>query len=209
LATEAAKKINANTLLVRTGALYHDIGKLTNPILFVENQVNYNPLMNLPFEKAAEVVINHVAEGVRLAEKHGLPRQIIDFIKTHHGKRKASYFYNSYNNQFPNQPINEAKFTYPGPLPNTKETAILMMADAVEASSRSLKEHTEEEIDNLVDSIIDAQIAEGSFKNAPITFKNIETVKGVFKAKLKNIYHSRISYPELKKTSNNEETNQA
>jgi putative nucleotidyltransferase with HDIG domain len=209
LATEAAKKINANTLLVRTGALYHDIGKLTNPILFVENQVNYNPLMNLPFEKAAEVVINHVAEGVRLAEKHGLPRQIIDFIKTHHGKRKASYFYNSYKNQFPNQPINEAKFTYPGPLPNTKETAILMMADAVEASSRSLKEHTEEEIDNLVDSIIDAQIAEGSFKNAPITFKNIETVKGVFKAKLKNIYHSRISYPELKKTSNNEETNQA
>lgn len=204
LATEAAKKINANTLLVRTGALYHDIGKMTNPILFVENQVGTNPLMNLPFEDAAQVVIGHVAEGVRLSEKYNLPQQIVDFIKTHHGQSKARFFYNSFKNQFPDKPIDESKFTYPGPLPNTKETAILMMADAVEASSRSLKEHTEEEIDQLVDTIINGQIAEGSFKNAPITFKNIETVKEVFKEKLKNIYHSRISYPKLKQDTKNE-----
>ena len=200
LATEAAKSINANVLLTRTGALYHDLGKMGKPMFFTENQTaNNNPLAQKDFEDAAQIIISHVADGVKIAEKNNLPSQIIDFIRTHHGKSKTRFFYNSFKNKYPDKEINEEAFSYKGPLPNTKELAIVMMADAVEATSKSLAEHSEESIDNLVEKIIDNQIAEGAFKDAPITFRHIETVKNVLKNKLKNIYHVRISYPELKK----------
>ena len=200
LATEAAAKINANSLLIRTGALYHDIGKMTNPMYFIENQTGkMNPLLQLEYDKAAQIVINHVPEGVKIAQKNNLPKAIIDFIQTHHAQSKAKYFYNSFKNKYPDEPIDEQVFTYPGPKPFSREMAILMMADAVEAASRSLPEYTEEAIDKMVGNIIDGQIAEGSFKNAPITFQHIEIIKNLFKQKLKNIYHNRIDYPELNK----------
>lgn len=201
LATEAAKKIGANSLLVRTGALYHDIGKMKNPSYFTENQMGgHNPLYDMSFEEAARVIINHVKDGVEIAKKNHLPEQIIHFIVTHHGKSKTRYFYNSFVNANPDLLPNESAYTYPGPLPNSKETAILMMADAVEARSRSLNVYTEETINHAVEEMINAQIADGQFKDAPISFRDVETVKAVFKEKIKNIYHSRISYPELKKT---------
>jgi putative nucleotidyltransferase with HDIG domain len=204
LATEAAAKINANSLLVRVGALYHDIGKMTNPMYFIENQGGrINPLSTLEYDEAAKIIIDHVAEGVKIAQKHNLPQQVIDFIQTHHAQSKAKYFYNSFKNQHPDAPIDEKAFTYPGPKPSSKEMAILMMADAVEAASRSLPEYTEASIDKMVESIIDGQITEGSFKNVPITFQHIEKIKQLFKTKLKNMYHSRINYPELK-TENKE-----
>lgn len=200
LATEAAKKIGANSLLVRTGALYHDIGKMKNPQYFIENQMGgHNPLADMEFEKAAELVIKHVSDGVEIAKKSHLPEQIINFITTHHGKSITKYFYNSYVNANPDTVPNTAAYTYPGPLPNSKETAILMMADAVEARSRTLGVYTEESINDAVEQMIDAQIADGQFKDAPISFRDVETVKSVFKLKIKNIYHSRIVYPELKK----------
>ena len=138
-------------------------------------------------------------DGVKIAEKAMLPKAIIDFIRTHHGRGKAKYFYNSFKNQYPDREIDEEAFTYPGPNPFSKETAVLMMADSVEAASRSLKEHTEENIRALVDKIIDGQIADGLMRNAPLTFKDVETVKNVFVEKLKIMYHTRISYPDLKK----------
>lgn len=199
LAAEAANKIGANSQLVRTGALYHDIGKMENPVFFTENQSGVNPHKSLNHEQSAQVVIGHVTDGIKLADKYNLPKVIKDFIVTHHGAGKTKYFYISYKNEHPNEEINEDKFTYPGPNPSSKETALLMMADAVEAASRSLSEYTEESISNLVDKIIDSQVAEGYFKNCPITFKDIETIKSVFKEKLKTMYHTRISYPELKK----------
>ncbi len=200
LASAAASKINANAQLVRTGAMYHDIGKMSDPIYFTENQSGgINPHTNLSYIESAQKVINHVTEGVKIAEKASLPKEIIDFIRTHHGLGKAKYFYNSYRNKYPNQPVNEALFTYPGPNPFSKETAVVMMADAVEAASRSLKEHTEEGITDLVNRIIDGQIADKLLKNAPLTFRDVETIKKVFIEKLKIIYHTRISYPDLKK----------
>lgn len=198
LATEAAKKIGANSLLVRTGALYHDIGKMKNPDLFVENQLGgKNRLLDMDYEAAARLIIKHVSDGVEIAKKSHLPEQIIHFITTHHGISKTKYFYNSYINDNPDKIPNDEAFTYTGPLPDSKETAILMMADAVEARSRSLKNYTEDSIDQMVDSMIDSQIADGQFKNAPISFRDVETVKDVFKNKIKNMYHSRIVYPEL------------
>ena len=199
LAAEAAGKINANAQLVRTGALYHDVGKMTNPVFFTENQNNVNPHNQLSFDESARIVISHVSEGVKIAEKYNLPEAIIDFIRTHHGKGKAKYFYNSFKNQYPDRKIDESVFTYPGPNPFSKETAVLMMADSVEAASRSLKEHSEEEIQALVNKIIDGQMADGLLKNAPLTYKDVETVKQVFIDKLKMMYHTRISYPDLKK----------
>jgi len=200
LATEAAKRINANSLLVRTGALYHDIGKMKHPEYFIENQlVDKNPLTDIDFEEASRIVINHVTDGVEIAKKNHLPEQIINFIGTHHGFCKTKYFYNSYINANPDKKPDDAIFTYPGPLPNNKETAILMMADAVEARSRSLGIYTNESITEMVETMIDSQIAEGQFKDAPITFQDVETVKAVFIEKIKSFYHSRIVYPELKK----------
>lgn len=210
LATEAAKKINANSLLVRTGALYHDIGKMKNPQMFTENQQGgKNPLLEMDLEAAVAVIIGHVEEGVRIARKKGLPDTIINFIQTHHGNSKVRYFYNTFVNKNPGVTPNEAAFCYPGPLPNTKETAILMMADAVEACSRSLKEYTEESIDKMVENMINMQISDGMFKDTPITFHDVEIVKSVFKEKIKNIFHHRITYPEIKKQAENNVTGDA
>ena len=199
LAAAAANKVGASSLLVRTGAMYHDIGKLENPSFFTENQGGTNPHACLPYEKSAGIIINHVHDGLRLADKFHLPEAIKDFIRTHHGLSKAKYFYISYLNEHPGEEVDEAMFTYPGPNPHSMETAILMMADAVEAASRSLPEYTEESIANLVGRIIDGQVAEGYFKECPITFKDITDIKNVFKEKLRTIYHTRITYPALKK----------
>jgi hypothetical protein len=199
LAAEAAYRIGAKSQLVRTGALYHDIGKMENPAFFTENQSGgLNPHKNLSYEQSAQVVISHVTDGLKLAEKHNLPAVIKDFISTHHGRGKTKFFYISWKNEHPGEEPDEALFTYPGPNPFTKETAILMMADSVEAASRSLTEYTEETIGQLVDKIIDSQVDEGYFKECPITFKDIAVVKAVFKEKLKIIYHTRVKYPELK-----------
>ena len=199
LAAEAANRIGANSQLVRTGALYHDIGKMENPVFFTENQSGVNPHKNLSYEQSAHVVISHVTDGLRLAEKYNLPQVIRDFITTHHGLGKTKYFYISWKNEHPGQEPDEQLFSYPGPNPFTQEQAILMMADSVEAASRSLPEYTEESIGALVEKIIDSQVSEGYFRNCPITFQDIATVKAVFKEKLKTIYHTRVSYPELKK----------
>ena len=199
IASEAAAKIGANAQLVRTGAMYHDIGKMCNPIFFTENQNQQNPHDGLSFEESAQMVISHVTEGVKIAEKASLPKEIIDFIRTHHGRGKAKYFYNSFKNKYPDREVNEELFTYPGPNPFSKETAIVMMADSVEAASRSLKEHTVEGIQQLVNKIIETQIADGLLKNAPLTFRDVESIKQVFIEKLKIMYHTRISYPDLKK----------
>jgi len=200
LAAEAAIRVGGKSQLVRTGALYHDIGKMENPAFFTENQSGVNPHKSLSYEQSAQVVISHVSDGLKLAEKNNLPKVIKDFISTHHGTGKTKYFYVTYKNENPDKDIDEDVFTYPGPNPFSKETAILMMADSVEAASRSLPEYTEESINNLVDKIIDSQVEEGFFKYCPITFKDIATVKLVFKEKLRTVYHTRISYPELKKT---------
>lgn len=200
LASAAAIKIGANSQLVRTGALYHDIGKMMNPAFFTENQSGgFNPHSKLSYEQSAKIVIDHVYDGLKLAEKHNIPTVVKDFIVTHHGLGKTKYFYISWMNEHPNEAPDDTIFTYPGPNPFTKETAILMMADSVEAASRSLPEYTEESISNLVERIIDAQVSEGYFKTCPITFRDLEDIKEVFKDKLKIIYHTRISYPELKK----------
>ncbi|MDR1738288.1 MAG: HDIG domain-containing protein [Candidatus Symbiothrix sp.] len=200
LGTAAAAKVNANPQLIRTGALYHDLGKMENPAYFTENAMpGNNPHDRLSFEESARVITKHVPDGVKIARHYGIPEAIIKFILTHHGTGKTRYFYNSFKNQHPDEPIDEEAFTYKGVNPDTKETAILMMADAVEASSRSLKEYTEESIRNLVNRIIDGQIAEGLLNNAPLTFQNISAIKNVFVEKLLSVYHSRISYPELNK----------
>lgn len=199
LATEAAKKIGANSLLVRTGALYHDIGKMNNPEYFVENQVGgNNPLLGMSYEEAAQKVIKHVNDGVAIAKKNSLPDQIIAFITTHHGKSKTKFFYNSFVNENPGVIPDEDKFTYPGPLPFSKETAILMMSDAVEARSRTLEVYSEKSISEMVDNMINCQIADGQLKDSPISFKDVETVKRVFSEKIQSMYHNRITYPELK-----------
>ncbi|MCK5823668.1 MAG: HDIG domain-containing protein [Bacteroidales bacterium] len=200
LAEEAIFKLGGNPLLVRTGALYHDIGKSFNPQYFIENQVaENNPHDKLSFEKSAQIIIEHVTKGVEIAKKNGLPHQIISFIETHHGTTKTKYFYRSFINKYPDKEVDVSKFTYPGPAPFTKETAVLMMADSVEAASRSLKIYTDETINELVDNIIDAQISEGQLDNVELTFKDITTIKNIFKNKIKNIYHTRIEYPEENK----------
>ena len=199
LAAEAANRIGAKSQLVRTGALYHDIGKMVSPAFFTENQSGVNPHKSLSYEQSAQVIISHVTEGLKLAEKHNLPKVIKDFINTHHGHGLTKYFYISYQNEHPNEEVDTEMFRYPGVDPFTKEQAILMMADSVEAASRSLPEYTEESIGSLVDKIIDTQVADGFFKECPITFKDIAMVKALFKEKLKTMYHTRITYPELKK----------
>ena len=199
LAAAAANKIGGKSQLVRTGALYHDIGKMVNPAFFTENQSGVNPHKSLSYEQSAQVIISHITDGLKLAEKHNLPKVIKDFISTHHGRGLTKYFYISYKNEHPDEEVDQEKFRYPGPNPFSKEQAVLMMADSVEAASRSLPEYTEESISTLVDKIIDTQVSEGYFKECPITFKDIATVKALFKEKLKTMYHTRISYPELRK----------
>lgn len=199
LAAEIANKIGAKAQLVRTGAMYHDIGKMKNPAFFTENQVGGNPLDKMPRIEAAQIVISHVTEGLRLADKYNLPNVIRDFINTHHGTGKARYFYISYKNEHPDEPVDDSLFTYPGTDPFTREQAILMMADTVEAASRSLPEYTEENISGLVNRLIDQQISDGFFKYCPITFHDIAVAKQVLTERLKSVYHTRTSYPELTK----------
>ena len=199
LAAEIARKIDAKSQLVRTGALYHDIGKIANPIYFTENQSGVNPHEKMGAIDSAQMIISHVTEGIKMAEKYDLPTVIRDFISTHHGQGKAKFFYVQYKNTHPNDDIDELLFTYPGPNPFTKEQAILMMADTVEAASRSLPDYTEKTIRELVNRLIDTQVAEGYFKECPITFRDISYAKTVLIEKLKTIYHTRLSYPELKK----------
>ena len=199
LCVAIANKIGANAQLVRTGALYHDIGKMANPAYFTENQAGVNPLEKMTRQEAAKVVISHVAEGLKLCDSYDIPKIIQDFITTHHGKGKTKYFLISYKNEHPDEEVDESKFTYPGPNPFTREQAILMMADTVEAASRSLQEYTPESISNLVNKLIDSQVNEGYFTDCPLTFRDITTAKQVLTERLKSIYHTRISYPELKK----------
>ncbi len=199
LAEEAVLKIGGNPLLVRTGALYHDIGKMKNPIYFTENQHgDTSPHKGLSYRESAKFIIEHVTEGIRLAKKHNLPKYLVDFIATHHGKGRTEYFYRSQVNENPNVEVNPADFTYPGPDPFTIEQVILMMADSCEAATKSLPKKTEENISEIVSAIIDSQKNAGHFNNAPITFRDIELVKQIFTQKLVGIYHSRIAYPKDK-----------
>jgi putative nucleotidyltransferase with HDIG domain len=202
LATEAAKRIGAKVLLVRTGALYHDIGKMSNPEYFIENQSGVNPLQSMTYTDAAKIIINHVEEGERIARKHHLPEVIIHFIRSHHGTSVTRYFYNTAINDANAKGIDRAKvrkedFSYPGPKPSTKEAAILMMADAIEARSRSLNTFTEQSISEMVDQMIDVQVADGQFSETALSFKDLEEIRAVFKQKLIEINHHRIKYPTV------------
>ncbi|HKJ06394.1 MAG TPA: HDIG domain-containing protein [Flavobacteriaceae bacterium] len=196
LAEASANEINANAMLVRTGALYHDIGKMENPMYFTENQItNVNPHDELTPKDSAQIIINHIIKGVEMAKSHRLPERIIDFIRTHHGTTLVYYFYKK-EEELTGGDVNTKYFQYPGPIPFSKETAILMMCDAVEAASKSIKEPTAQLFDDLVEKIVNTQLESGQFMNADITFKELQTIKKVLKKKLKNIYHLRIEYPE-------------
>lgn len=199
LAAEVADKIGAKAQLARTGALYHDIGKVLNPAFFTENQTGVNPHDTISEERSAQIIINHVIDGLRLAEKYHLPQVIKEFIRTHHGTGLVKYFYIQYCNKHVGETVDEEAFRYPGPNPQTREQAVVMMCDSVEAASRSLKEYTEESITQLVNRIVDSQLAEGHFKECPITFRDIADAKRTLIDSLKTIYHTRISYPEIKK----------
>ncbi len=198
LAAEAAKTIGANALLVRTGALYHDIGKMTDPLYYVENQNGVdNPLLKMDPRDAAQVVIAHVAEGEKIARKNHLPEVVVNFITTHHGTSLVRYFYNTYCNAHPNEKVDESLFRYPGAKPSTKEGAILMMADAIEARSRSLDDFSEASVTKAVNQMIDSQIADGQFAETPLSFKDVEDIRRVFVARITAMNHHRISYPTL------------
>ena len=198
LAAEAAKTIGANALLVRTGALYHDIGKMTDPLYYVENQNGVdNPLLKMDPRDAAQVVIAHVAEGEKIARKNHLPEVVVNFITTHHGTSLVRYFYNTYCNAHPNEKVDESLFRYPGAKPSTKEGAILMMADAIEARSRSLEDFSEASVTKAVNQMIDSQIADGQFAETPLSFKDVEDIRRVFVARITAMNHHRISYPTL------------
>ncbi|WP_081659293.1 HD family phosphohydrolase [Pedobacter glucosidilyticus] len=195
LAESAIFKIGGNALLVRAGALYHDIGKMENPQFFIENQnKGLNPHDKLPYEESAQIIIRHVVNGVELARRHNLPEVIIDFIRTHHGNTRVDYFYQSFLKNFPEKIVDENTFRYPGPIPFSKETAVLMLADSVEAASRSLKEPDAESINNLVERIIDYKLEQNQLNDSNITLKEIETIKLIFKTMLMGIYHVRIDY---------------
>ena len=206
LAAEVADGLGANVQLVRTAALYHDIGKMLNPAYFTENQRGHNPHDDLveqdgitPEEQSAKIIIDHVVQGLKMAEKEGLPRELREFITAHHGRGKVKYFYVQWKNNHPGEEIDEEKFTYPGPNPRTREHAIMMMCDALEASSRSLKEYSEESLRNLVDKIVDTQVSEGYFEDCDISFRDIKKAKAILVNSLKTIYHTRVAYPELNK----------
>lgn len=198
LSAEAARRIGANVQLVRAGALYHDVGKIKNPAFYTENQHGVNPHDALDPMQSARIITGHINEGLKLAEKYKLPQIIRNFITEHHGRGTAKYFYNTYCNTHPDEAVDKAPFSYPGPNPKSRETSILMMADAVEASSRSLKDYSPEAIQNLVNRIIDGQIAEGLHNDSPISFRDVQEIKDVFVQRLRTMYHSRIAYPDLK-----------
>ncbi len=197
LASEALYEIEGDALLARTGALYHDIGKMNNPTYFIENQASgYNPHDELSYEESAKVIIAHVLNGIEMARKANIPEQIIDFIRTHHGTRMVEYFYRLEKKNHPGLEIDSSEFRYHGPIPFSKETAVVMMADSVEAASRSISKPTEQKINDLVENIVNALIADNQFANANITFKEITKVKKVLKKKLMDINHVRIAYPD-------------
>lgn len=196
LASAAASRIGADVQLVRAGALYHDIGKTVNPAFFTENQHGVNPHDVLDPMQSARIVIGHITDGLRLAEKAKLPQKIKDFISQHHGRGTARYFYTTYCNSHPDEEVDPAPFTYPGPNPQTRETSLLMMADSVEAASRSLTDHSPAAIQALVNRIIDAQVAEGLHNESTISFRDVSDIKEVFASRLRTMFHSRISYPE-------------
>ena len=198
LAAAVANKIGAKSQLVRTGALYHDIGKMTNPVYFTENQSTVNPHESMSYIDSAQTIISHVTEGLKLAERSNLPAVIKEFISTHHGQGKTKFFYVKYKNEHPDEYVDELLFTYPGPNPFTREQAILMMADTVEAASRSLPDYTEKSIRDLVNRLVDGQLADGYFRECPITFRDIAYAKTVMIDKLKTMYHTRVSYPTAK-----------
>ncbi len=196
LAEEAIFQVGGNPLLVRTGALYHDIGKMENAIFFIENQTEgLNPHDNIEFEESSKIIIGHVSRGVALGTKYKLPYQIVDFIRTHHGTTTVQYFYRSYIKKYPDSPVDTNSFIYPGPKPFSREQAVLMMADSIEAASRSLKEYSYKSIHELVENIINAQLKEEQFNDSNITFREITQIKEIFKRRLKNIYHVRVEYP--------------
>ena len=199
LAEDASRNIGGNPLLTRVGALYHDIGKTIAPQYFTENQVGINPHDQLQPEQSAEIIISHVTNGVTLAKEHKLPPRVVDFIETHHGTDLVRYFYNKAVEQNGQENTDIAKFRYPGPLPSTKETAILMLADSIEAASRTLKDYSSKTIDELVERIFNDKIENGQMNHAKITFNDINTIKETFKQKLQNIYHTRVAYPDQKK----------
>ncbi len=202
LAEAASSEIGGNAMLAKVGALYHDIGKMRNPAYFIENQKTaLNPHDDLPYEESAHIIIEHVTYGIELAKKENLPNIIIDFIRTHHGDTRTEYFYRQYIQQHPDEVIDDQPFRYPGPLPYSKETAIVMMADSVEAASRSLKNPNEDDINNLVEGIVEGKIKLNQFVNCDISFKDITAIKKVFKRQLRSIYHVRISYPTLEKST--------
>lgn len=204
LAEAAIYQIGGNTLLIRAGALYHDIGKTLNPQYFIENQTKgYNPHDGLTFEQSAQIIISHVAKGVEMARKANLPEEIIDFIKTHHGTTRVDYFYQSYIKTFPEKFVDEDLFRYPGPIPFSKETAVLMLADSVEAASKSIKEPDAKSISNLVDKIIDYKLEQDQLKNSDITLQDIEKIREIFKNMLMSIYHVRVDY-DIKKDKKTE-----
>lgn len=197
LCEEALYAIGGNMLLARTGAMYHDMGKIKRPFYFIENQNGkYNPNDDVSYIESAQIIISHVIDGIEICRKYHIPEQVIDFVRTHHGTRRTEYFYRMELRNNPDEDFNESDFHYHGPVPFSKETAVLMMADAVEAASRSMKDRTEESINKLVDNIIDAQIADNQFINTDITFRDITNVKKVFKKKMMSIYHVRIAYPD-------------
>lgn len=200
LAEAAANEIKVNPLLVKVASLYHDIGKIKNPLYYIENQnTNFNPHENVSYEESAEIIIDHVIAGIEMAKKNRLPDLLIDFIRTHHGTTRVEYFYRKYKEEHPDDEVDDSKFRYPGPLPYSKETAIVMMADSVEASCKSLQNPSGDDISDLVDKVIKQKMDDGQFSNSDLTFKEIDQIKRVFKKMLKSIYHIRIAYPETKK----------
>lgn len=200
LAEEVILKIGGNPFLVRAGALYHDIGKIARPAFFIENQAaGLNPHDRLNFQKSAEVIIDHVKNGVKMAQKHKLPAPIIEFIATHHGTTKAKYFYLKHKEENPDSEVDESQFIYPGPLPESKEASVVMLVDGIEAASRSMKEKTHQNLKELVNNMIDQKIKDRQLDNSKLTFRDIEIIKETLLEKLINIYHVRIEYPEDKK----------
>lgn len=196
IAEEVIHKINGNMLMVRTGALYHDIGKLANPTFFIENQHGVNPHDELPANESAAIIINHVTEGLALARKYKLPDEVMGFIRTHHGTRRTAFFYNKFVTQNHEAPVKDSFFTYPGPTPRTKEEAVLMLADIFEAATRSMKDPSKENISAFVENMVDKLIENHQFEEADITFKDLKIIKETFKTQLINIYHKRIEYPK-------------
>ncbi len=197
LASEALYVIGGDALLARTGALYHDIGKMNNPLYFIENQSSgYNPHDELSYEESARIIIGHVINGIEMARKARLPEQIIDYIRTHHGTRRVEYFYKLEKKLKLGMEVDESEFKYHGPIPFSRETAVVMMADSIEAASRSIHKPDEQKINDLVENIVGSLMENNQFINADITLREINTVKKVLKKKIMNINHIRIAYPD-------------